>query len=249
MSPKILMLDIETAPHTVYTFGLFNQNISIGNILRPGYTLCFAARWLGTKKVIFKSIHHDDHDDMVKTAHDLLSEADIVVHYNGTSFDVPTLNKEFLLLELDPPDPFKEVDLYKAVRARFRFASNKLDYVVQQLGIGAKVNHKGMELWRDCMDGMDSAWKTMRKYNIQDVDLLEPLYKALLPWIKTHPNHGLWVEDASEPVCRNCGSTNVTKRGVERTSTMTYQRYKCNDCGTPQRGRLRIKPAGEGVLV
>jgi len=190
---RILHLDIETAPHKVYTWGLFNQNVGINQIVEPGYTLCYAAKWHGKRGVIFDSVQESSPEDMIRSAHALLNEADVVVHYNGTKFDIPTLQGEMALMGLSPPDPFKELDLLKTARRRFRLASNKLDYVSQHLGLGSKVKHMGMDLWRDCMDGCPKAWRIMKRYNVQDVRLLEDLYNTLLPWIKNHPNWGLYV--------------------------------------------------------
>lgn len=245
---KILHIDIETAPNKVYSWGLWNQNISINQIVEPGYTLCWAAKWHGKREVFFSSVHETTPEKMIKQAHKLLDEADVVCHYNGRKFDIPTLQAEFLLYGLDPPSQFKQLDLLKTARGQFRFPSNKLDYISQQLGLGTKTKHMGMEMWRDCMDGCDKAWKVMKRYNIQDVRLLEKLYKTLLPWIKAHPNWGVYL-DAERPTCRNCGSKKVVKKGVERTNTLTYQRYKCKDCGTPLRGRKRLYPAADGALV
>jgi len=42
---KILEIDIETAPSLVYTWGLFNQNIGVNQIVKPGYMLCWAAKF------------------------------------------------------------------------------------------------------------------------------------------------------------------------------------------------------------
>ena len=245
---KILHCDIETAPHLVASFGLWKQNISPSNIIEPGYTLCWAAKWHGKREVMFDSVHESKPEDMVRSIHKLFEEADAICHYNGCKFDIPTLNKEFILLGLDPPEKSAQIDLLKVARKQFRFASNKLDYVAQQLGLGGKVKHKGMEMWRDCMDGDDAAWRAMKRYNIQDVRLLERLYKRLLPWIHNHPNWGLYL-DADRPTCRNCGSNKVIKKGVERTTTMQYQRYKCSDCGTPLRGRKSLARAQEGITV
>lgn len=210
--------------------------------------MCWSAKWHGQREVMFDSIHESKPERMIKRAHDLLNEADVVVHYNGQRFDVPRLNGEFLYHELDPPSQYKQVDLLKTTRQQFGFASNKLDYVTQHLGLGAKVKHLGMDLWRDCMAGCPKAWRTMKRYNIQDVRLLEKYYKRVLPWIKNHPNWGVFL-DADRPTCRNCGSNKVKKNGIERTNTLSYQRYKCTNCGTPLRSRKRLKPAEEGVLV
>jgi len=247
--PKVLLLDIETAPNIAYTWGLWKQNIAINQIVKPGHTLCWAAKWLGDDDPYFYSIHEDGEPEMIGAAWELLNEADIVVHYNGKKFDIPVLQKEFILNDLPPPYRFKQVDLYQVVRSQFRFASNKLDYVSQQLGMDGKLQHKGMDLWRDCMNGDPAAWEIMEEYNVQDVIMMEPLYRKLLPWIPNHPNMGLYVENPDEPVCRACGSTNVKQNGWERLTAARYKRYKCNDCGTNMRGRFQSQRESENVLV
>jgi len=244
---KILHLDIETAPNKVYTWGLFNQNVGLDQIVEPGYTLCWAAKWHGKKKVMFNSIQ-DSEESMVKEVYDLLEETDVVVHYNGENFDMPILNKEFVKFDLTPPSGYQQVDLLKVARKRFRFASNKLDFVAQFLGLGSKTKHKGMGLWNEVMQGDERAWKTMKEYNIQDVKLLEDLYNRLLPWINNHPNHNLYNDD-ERPVCTNCGSSHVVKVGIERLQTQSYQRYRCQDCGTPLRGRHTILPKEKRMSV
>lgn len=233
---KVLLIDIETAPNKVYTWGLFNQNVSIDQIVEPGYTLCWAAKWLDSKEIMFSSVYGDGPELMIDKVYQLLDEADIVVHYNGTKFDIPTLNKEFLLYSMWPPSPVLEIDLLKTARKRFRLASNKLSYVARTLGLGDKVKHKGMALWNECMEGDPEAWETMKRYNKQDVVLLQDVYGRLLPWIPNHPNHAHFVSPDA-PVCPNCGSYHVQKRGTYYTKTMKYQRYHCQNCGAWSRGR------------
>jgi predicted RNA-binding Zn-ribbon protein involved in translation (DUF1610 family) len=244
--PKVLLLDIETAPNRVYTWGLFKQNVSISQIEEPGYTLCWAAKWLGDKKVMFDSIYDNVH--FIEGIWTLLDEADIVIHYNGKKFDIPTLNKEFIVHDYEPPSPYAEVDLYHTCRSRFRFASNKLDYVAQQLGLGAKVQHKGMSLWEGCMHNDPDSWKVMKKYNKQDVRLLEPLYERLLPWIQPHPNVGLWNKKATR-VCPSCGSNNLQQRGTAKTITQLYNRYHCQDCGKWSREKTTSLPAEKSAAT
>jgi DNA polymerase III epsilon subunit-like protein len=84
---------------------------------------------------------------MLKKIHSLLDECDAVIHYNGTRFDIPTLNKEFLEAGMPPPSPYHQIDLLKTSRKEFRFPSNKLDYVARALGLGQKTKHEGFELW------------------------------------------------------------------------------------------------------
>lgn len=244
---RILLLDIETAPHMVAAWGLFGQNIPIDRILKPGYTLCWAAKWLGEDEVMFDSVHQSTPKQMLRRIHKLLEEADAVVHYNGKSFDIPTLNKDFVKYGLDEPMPFKNIDLLDTVRSRFRLASNKLDFVLQYFGLGEKQKHKGMSMWLACMEGDDEAWESMEAYNKQDVTELEKLYTHLLPWIRNHPNMSVFFE---ERVCPRCGGSHVNKKGFEITNAGKYQRYRCMTCKYPFRDNenlVRLTPKFVGI--
>ena len=242
MVMKILLLDIESSPNTAHVWGLWQQNVSINQLMESSYVLCYAAKWLGDEEVVFDSVHQAKPKAMLKGIHGLLNDADAVVHYNGTKFDIPTLNKEFLLHSFNPPSPYKQIDLLRVVRSNFRFPSNKLDYVAQRLNLGKKHEHEGHELWVKCMNGDKDAWKRMEQYNIQDVVLLESLYNSLRPWIRNHPNHNLFADDH---VCPNCGSTRLQKRGTAISSTGTYQRYQCSSCGTWSQSTKSIKSSVE----
>jgi hypothetical protein len=92
----------------------------------------------------------------------------------------------------------------KVVRQHFRFPSNKLDYVAQELGLGSKEKHEGFELWVKCMQRDLAAWQKMEKYNIQDVILLEKLYTTLLPWIISTPSRGI-TKVLREQLAKNVG--------------------------------------------
>jgi DNA polymerase elongation subunit (family B)/predicted RNA-binding Zn-ribbon protein involved in translation (DUF1610 family) len=245
---KILLLDIETAPNLVHVWGLWNQNVGINQIMAAGYVMCWAAKWHGSKEVMFDSVYASTQKRMLKRIHKLLDEADAVVHWNGAKFDIPTLNKEFVSLEMTPPAPYKQIDLLKTARAQFKFPSNKLDYIGQALGLGQKVKHSGHELWIRCMAKEPQAWKEMEAYNRQDVILLEKVYERLMPWVKNHPNHGVY-DEAGIPVCPNCGHHHLQRRGKERTQCNVYARYQCTNCGKwsrepitemPREDRLRI---------
>ena len=236
MQPKILIFDIETSPTTAYIWDLVTRYVPHSQVAEAGRTICWAAKWYGKKAVTFRSVYHHGREKMINDIHDLLSEADMVVHFNGTKFDVPTLNREFLVDGLPPPAPFQQIDLYRTVKSRFKMLSNSLAYTLKILGMEGKLQHKGMNLWTECMAGKPSAWKTMKAYNIQDVRVLEPLYERLLPWIQPHPNLGLYI-DTDKPVCNVCGSANVQKRGHYYTTTMRYPRFHCQDCGKWGRGR------------
>lgn len=239
--PRILILDIETCPDLAWVWGLFKQNIGINQIEMVGQVICFAAKWHGEKEVFFYSDYEDGHDQMILQAHALLDEADIVVHWNGTSFDIPWLNREFILAGVAPPSPFKQVDLCTAVRKVFRFSSNKLDHVAQMLGVGGKVSTGGFELWLACMANDPKAWAKMRRYNIGDVKITEGCYNKLLPWLPNHPNVTLYTDDIDG--CRVCRSKRLEKRGFAYTDLGKFQQYRCKDCGAWSRSGKRIDGA------
>ena len=232
---KLLLLDIETAPNVVHVWGLWQQNVGINQILDSGYVMCWAAKWLGQDDIMFDSVHRSGARKMLAGVHALIDEADAVIHYNGNKFDIPTLNKEFLIHKMLPPAPPKQIDLLKVARAQFRFPSNKLDYVAKALGVGQKIKHAGHELWIRCLGGEPLAWKEMETYNINDVRILEGVYYKLLPWIKNHPNIG--VHDNVVHVCPNCGGTHLERRGFSYTVVGKYQRYQCKNCGTWSRAK------------
>src|SRR5450759_3734245 len=94
---RILCLDIETAPNTAFVWGLFKENIPLARLVETGYVLCWAAKWYGDSKIYHMNLGECTPRNMLKEIHKLLGEADAVVHYNGKNFDIPTLNKEFLL--------------------------------------------------------------------------------------------------------------------------------------------------------
>lgn len=237
---KILLLDIETAPNLAYVWGIWEQNISTGQIVDSSYILCWAAKWLGDKEVMHDSLHKSSEKKMLKGVHKLLSEADAVVHYNGKSFDVPTLNKEFLLNKMAPPAPYKQIDLLQVSRSTFRFQSHKLDYVMKILGHGGKVKHEGFQLWVKCMDGDAAAWSRMEEYNKGDVTGLEKVYYDFRPWIKGHPNHGAYDERSS---CPHCGEDKLQQRGTAVTRDTKYVRYQCTGCGAWSRGKKSVNKA------
>lgn len=228
---EILLLDIETAPNKVYSWGLWDQNIALNQIEATGYVLCWSAKWHGKAEMHFASVKVDGRKKMLARMHKLLDAADIVVHYNGQKFDIPTLNKEFILCGFAPPAPYKQVDLMRVAKQAFRFESNKLVFVSEALKIGTKVKHAGFQLWVDCMDenrpGHERSWKKMEAYNKGDVRLLEKLYRRLRPWIVRHPNMAAMRDEIA---CPKCGSDKVQRRGVQVAQSHRYDRYHCQVC-------------------
>lgn len=238
-NPRILTIDIESKPLTVYTWGLFNQNIGINQIKENGGMICVAYKWLGEATTGFLSDFHDGHEKMVREVHKLLSEADIVITYNGDRYDFKRLNNEFLELRMGPPKPYKSIDLIKTNRAQFDLPSRKLDYLAQFVGEGEKNKHSGMDLWVRCFEQNDpDAWEEMREYNLQDVKLTERLYTRLLPWLKHVPHAAMFAGGGT--LCPYCGSKALVRDGEYHTLNQTYALYCCDTCEGWSRGTQRL---------
>lgn len=228
-APKILLLDIETAPGTAYVWNLFDETVPLERLITPGRMLCWAAKWYRGDWHV--ADERGNRKAMLKSLHALLSEADAVVTYNGDKFDLPKINGEFMAAGLNPVPPVPSIDLYKTAK-KFGYQSSKLQFVATHLGIGQKAETGGFKLWRDVMDGDEKAWAKMLRYNKQDVALLEKLYTKLRPYIKTHPRL-----HASNGCCPACGSAKVQKRGNRRTKAFFVERLHCQGCGSWFDGR------------
>lgn len=239
MASKILFLDIETTPNLAAVWGLWKQDISLPQLLKSSYVLCWSAKWKGQSKVMFDSVHKSSQLVMLNGIWRLLDETDIAVHFNGKRFDIPTLNREFLGAGMNPPSPYKQVDLLDTAKARFNFVSNKLAYITKFLKFDGKIE-TNFQLWLDCMAGDEKAWKKMEKYNKNDTLETEKLYDRLLPWIVSHPNMGLYAK-LKGITCPTCGSDKVQRRGLAHMKTQSYQRYQCQSCGSWMRTRFSEK--------
>lgn len=245
--PKVLILDIETAPMLGYIWGLWDQNVALNQIHTDWYVLSWAAKWLGDppSKVMYmdqrdaKNI--EDDSKLMKKIWELLDEADVIITQNGKKFDQKKLNARFILNKMQPPSSYKHIDTLAIAKKHFAFTSNKLEYMTDKLCTKyKKLKHSrfsGFELWKQCLAGNKAAWKEMEKYNKYDVLSLEELYTKLSPWDNT-VNFSLYTDD-EDPVC-SCGSREFKKQGYAYTSVAKYQRYKCKCCGKESRGRTNL---------
>lgn len=249
---RILCFDIETAPITAYTWGLFDQNIGLNQIKDDWYILSWAAKWYGdpASKVMYmdnskaKDIRNDR--AIVAGLWRILDEADIVITQNGDKFDIKKFNARAIVHGLPPVSPFKSTDTFKESRKVFNFTSHKLEYMSQLLNKKyKKLKHEeypGFELWKAILGGDKHAWDVMKTYCVHDVLATEELYQVIQGWIKTQ-NMACFFDDA-QIRCR-CGSANIYKKGFVFTDAGKFQGYKCKDCGKRPKGRTNLLDAAK----
>lgn len=243
--PKILFFDIETMANLAYVWGKYEQDVIAYN--RHWYMLSFAYKWLGEKKTYVRALpdyplyKKDQFSDyaLIKELWDLFDEADVVVAHNGASFDVKKANSRFMKWKLPPPSPYKIIDTKLVAKRYTKQDSNKLDDLGDYFGIGRKINTGGFSLWLECEAGDMKAWGKMKKYNIQDVVLLEKVYLAMLPFMTNHPNMNLYSGTLHN--CPNCSSYNVVKDGFSYSRVSKTQRWKCKSCGAWSSGEKILR--------
>lgn len=237
MKPKILTFDIEISSTLIEAWTLWDARAL--KVVRPWYVMCFAYKWNDgkTKVVTIDDLAGTDDYSVTKAMWDLFDEADIVIAHNGDRFDIKKMNAKFAEHGMGPPSLYKSIDTLKIARKKFGFLSNKLDDLGTSLRLGNKVTHTGYKLWSDCMAGDKKAWRLMKKYVKQDVDLLYSLYEELLPWIDHHPNIALYSQKPD--ACPKCGEVGyLRKRGIRTTQSGSKQQWRCDKCKGFSRSRL-----------
>ena len=232
--PRILLLDIETFPDVVYTWGVYEQNAI--EVKEHWFILSYSAKWLGGEHITkgYWQFRGNGDEGLVKSLWKLVDKCDYLVAHNGAQFDCKKINTRFLCHGLKPPSPYVLIDTKRHASRLAGFSSNKLDWLCSQLHLGRKVEHKGFSLWKGCVMGNKSDRRTMLTYNRKDVILLEKLYLLLRPWIKT--NAGMFTDGT---ICNACRSKNLSSDGWRRNATLMYKRVICNDCGH----RMRVPKA------
>lgn len=243
-SAKVLVMDIETAPIRAYVWGIWNQNIGINQIQSDWFCLTWAAKWLFEDKVYSakltpKEVLKQDDKRIIRGMWELLNQADIVIAHNGSRFDLPRLNTRFIIHGIHPPLPYQTIDTLSHIKRQFGFTSNKLDYVNKLLNLERKTDTGGFELWERCMLGEQAALDDMERYNINDVRILEETYLRIRPWIKPHPNMGLFILDENQFHCPSCGSVDLKEGGKDYHTTVNiYTALRCENCGATSRKRV-----------
>lgn len=242
---KVWIFDIETAPAEAYVWNFYNTNIGHNQVKKYGHIMSFAGKWLGTDEVHYEENRTKNDKKITKSLINFFDQADIVIGHNGRAFDCKTVTGRALSHSLTPPSPYKIVDTFLSAKKHFKMARNSLEFLADELGCTGKMKHKnypGFELWKACLEGDELAWEEMRKYNIQDVDVLEEVYLKMRPWITDHPNMGVLKEEG-RPICPKCGSGELQKPRRKHyctTNTGKYDLFVCRNCGGYCRGRTTV---------
>jgi hypothetical protein len=245
MTPRVLTIDVETAPIEAYVWAIFDQNIAINQIKSDWSILSYAAKWLDSPKMIYadtggrgrKKVRDDR--KLVREIAELLDEADVVIGQNHKRFDLKKIHARMLQHGIEPYSPIRIVDTKIEAGRYFGMTSKRLEWMSAILTDTPKDKHKefpGFELWTECLADNPKAWREMKKYNCRDVEATEKVYLKLRPWLATHPNAATYIED-KDPRCPKCGSSNIQRRGYIYCQQGSYPRFQCRSCRGWMRGK------------
>lgn len=255
--PKMVVLDVETAPQMGYFWGRFNQNIGANMVTQNCYMLTWAAKELGDSDVEFDSLFLDqeayqadptDDKRIIESMYEVLDDADIIIAHNGDNFDMKKILARGVIHGLTPPVMPRKIDTLKIARRECKFDSNRLDELCKFFGMTGKIDTGGFELWQGCMDGDASSWAKMLKYNIGDIHALEAVYLKLRHYDSKHPNVGQYYRDGKRR-CTVCGSAAVVTTGGEvHTNMSIYQSAQCGNCGHQMKLPTNLKTKEEKIV-
>jgi hypothetical protein len=244
LGPRIITLDIETAPIVAYVWSLFKVNVGLNQILTDWSILSVAWKRYGVDKVHYKDVSRKpdlrDDRDLLDVIWNVLDEADIIIAQNGIAFDVKKIQARFVQAGMPPPSPFKVVDTLLMAKQVAKFTSNKLEWMASILTNNPKDGHDefpGMTLWTECLKGNKRAWRAMKTYNELDIPSCEDVYTRLRPYYQGHPNVAAYYDDDATR-CPKCGSIDIHATDKPAlTQAGKYIQYQCNGCGGFSRSR------------
>ena len=154
-----VILDIETAPILADVWQLWDQNVSLNQIVKDWSILAWAAKWRGKKKIYYQDT--GDQRDVRKDKNilpllfKLIDEADIVVGQNSKRFDLPKINARFIINKTKGhsiPSGYRHHDTMLMAKSKYGFTSFKLEYMAKALGLKnqkmVQREFSGHDLWR-----------------------------------------------------------------------------------------------------
>jgi DNA polymerase elongation subunit (family B) len=229
---KRLYFDVETAPNIGF-FWQSGYKLSIGpqNIIKERALICICYKWEDDKET--QSLNWDSKQcdkKMLQAFVKVANEADELVGHNGDKFDLAWIRTRCLFHEIEMFPTYVTIDTLKVARSKFKFNSNKLDYIGKFLGIGQKIK-TDFSLWTDIvLKKCPVAMAQMIKYCKMDVILLEKVHKKLSLHIPAKTHYGV-IFGGDRGSCPECGSDELVRKGTRVSATGVKKvQYQCKTC-------------------
>jgi DNA polymerase elongation subunit (family B) len=228
-----LFFDIETSPN----IGFFWQSgykiaVPYTNIIKERAIICICYKWADTKEV--HSLQWDSNQDDKQMLLDFVkiaNEADELVGHNGDKYDLAWIRTRCLFHNIPMFPSYVTIDTLKQARSKFKFNSNRLDYIANFLGIGSKLE-TGFDLWKSIvLDDCETSMNKMVKYCKNDVVILEKVFNHLSQYVPHKTHYGVNLYD-DRNCCPECGSKNININKYRTTATgLKKVQFVCVECG------------------
>lgn len=108
---------------------------------------------------------------------------DIILHYNGRSFDIPFINTRLMKANVPILPDMKQLDLYYIARYKMRLRSKRLDALKEFLDIDTDVMGHCWEYWQMAGAGIKEGFDFVVEHCVRDVDRLTEVAKRMKVFI------------------------------------------------------------------
>lgn len=230
---KRLFFDIETSPNIVYSWRIgYNINLQPHDIIEERKIICISYKWENEDKIYSLTWDKNQCDKtMLQEFIKVMNQADEIIAHNGDRFDEKWIRTRCIYHRIPTFPKYKSLDTLKKAKYGFNFNSNKLDYIAQFLGVGAKVKHDGFDMWKGVLQGDAESMKEMVHYCEGDIIVLEDVYFTMQNYIKQNSHVGVHNGEMKY-TCPICGSEDVSLYKNEVTTLGTIKRImQCNKDG------------------
>lgn len=256
--PKILVLDIETSNIIAKVWSLWNNNVSLNQVIEHSSIFSYAAKFIGENKIYYMDTFNQKNKrndkKLIESLVSLINQTDFILSHNGVKFDLPRIRARAAINKIKPPKLTQDIDTLKIAKKFLGFDSNKLEHLTHMLCTKhkklTKKKFSGQELWNEFENGNPEAREEMELYNKLDILSLEELYvDHLSPYDNMTPNFSSM--DESELFKCNCGSDSFSHAGFHLTKKSKFEKFVCNKCGKTHRSseNLLSKDKRKSLLV
>lgn len=230
---KRLFFDIETSPNIgfFWTSG-YKLNIPYSNIIKERSIICICYKWEGEDEVY--SLNWDNNQDdkkMLEQFVKVANTAEELTGHNSDKFDLPWILTRCLFHKIPMFPVYNTIDTLQHSRRKFKFNSNRLDYIAKYLGFDGKTD-TDFDMWKSIVLSDDrEALAKMVEYCKNDVIILEKVYNELSKYVPSKVHYGV-LNGGTKSSCPECGgnNTSISKKRVSAAGTIKIQ-MQCNDCG------------------
>lgn len=229
---KRLFFDIETSPMIVYTWRTgYQLTIPTDNIIQDWKIICISYGWEEDDEVHTLTWDENlDDKQMLIEFIEIANKADELVAHNGDRFDISKIRTRCIKHRIPMFPNYRTLDTLKKAKSGFKFDSNRLDYIAKYLGVAAKLQHEGFNMWVKCLQGDKEALTDMVKYCEMDIIVLQDVFAVMQNYIKHNMHNGV-INGTFKYACPNCGGETPTYLKANITATGTYKRLmQCNNC-------------------